>query len=104
VTSTLTPTLNLVGAGHVGRVLGQLFAASGAFTLQDVLTRSPASAQGAVAFIGAGHACAGGGSGGGSAGNTEAGCCCCCCSSANAGAGSAAGSASPPQGLLAATA
>jgi predicted short-subunit dehydrogenase-like oxidoreductase (DUF2520 family) len=56
--STLTPTLNLVGAGHVGRVLGRLFAASGAFALQDVLTRSPASAQAAVAFIGAGHACA----------------------------------------------
>jgi len=58
MTSTLTPTLNLVGAGHVGRVLGRLFAASGAFALQDVLTRSPASAQAAVAFIGAGHACA----------------------------------------------
>jgi len=54
----MTPTLNLVGAGHVGRVLGRLFAASGAFTLQDVLTRSPASAQAAVAFIGTGHACA----------------------------------------------
>jgi len=57
MTSTLTPTLNLVGAGHVGRVLGRLFAASGAFALQDVLTRSPASAQAAVAFIGAGQAC-----------------------------------------------
>ncbi|MBD8565695.1 DUF2520 domain-containing protein [Oxalobacteraceae sp. CFBP 8763] len=53
----MTPTLNLVGAGHVGRVLGRLFAASGAFALQDVLTRSPTSAQAAVAFIGAGHAC-----------------------------------------------
>jgi predicted short-subunit dehydrogenase-like oxidoreductase (DUF2520 family) len=53
----MTPTLNLVGAGHVGRVLGRLFAASGAFALQDVLTRSPASAQAAVAFIGAGQAC-----------------------------------------------
>ena len=41
----MTPTLNLVGAGHVGRVLGRLFAASGAFALQDVLTRSPVSAQ-----------------------------------------------------------
>lgn len=58
--STLTPTLNLVGAGHVGRVLGRLFATSGAFTLQDVLTRSCASAQAAVAFMGAGHACADG--------------------------------------------
>ena len=51
------PTLNLVGAGHVGRVLGRLFAASGAVTVQDVLTRSHASAHDAVAFIGAGSAC-----------------------------------------------
>jgi predicted short-subunit dehydrogenase-like oxidoreductase (DUF2520 family) len=57
MTSRKTATLNLVGAGHVGRVLGRLFAASGAFALQDVLTRSPASAQAAVAFIGAGHVC-----------------------------------------------
>jgi predicted short-subunit dehydrogenase-like oxidoreductase (DUF2520 family) len=49
--------LNLVGAGHVGRVLGRLFAATGAFAVQDVLTRSPDSAREAVAFIGAGRAC-----------------------------------------------
>ncbi|MEW7848664.1 Rossmann-like and DUF2520 domain-containing protein [Massilia aurea] len=55
--STRTLTLNLVGAGHVGRVLGRLFASSGAFALQDVLTRSQASAQAAVDVIGAGHAC-----------------------------------------------
>lgn len=54
----MAPTLNLVGAGHVGRVLGRLFADSGAFALQDVLTRSLSSAQEAVAFIGAGTACA----------------------------------------------
>ena len=51
-------TLNLIGAGQVGRVLGRLFAASGAFIVQDVLTRSPASASEAVAFIGAGRAVA----------------------------------------------
>lgn len=51
-------TLNIVGAGHVGRVLGRLFAASGAFIVQDVLTRSPASAHAAVDFIGAGRAVA----------------------------------------------
>ena len=56
--SDVAPTLNLVGAGHVGRVLGRLFAAAGVFAVQDVLTRSPASAQAAVDFIGAGHACA----------------------------------------------
>jgi predicted short-subunit dehydrogenase-like oxidoreductase (DUF2520 family) len=50
-------TLNLVGAGHVGRALGRLFAAGGAFTVQDVLTRSAASAREAVDFIGAGQAC-----------------------------------------------
>lgn len=53
----MAPTLNLVGAGHVGRVLGRLFAASGAFTVQDILTRSAGSAREAVAFIGAGRAC-----------------------------------------------
>lgn len=53
----MAPTLNLIGAGHVGRVLGRLFAANGVFAVQDVLTRSRASAQAAVDFIGAGHAC-----------------------------------------------
>lgn len=51
-------TLNIVGAGHVGRTLGRLFAAHGAFTVQDVLTRSLDSAGQAVAFIGAGQAVA----------------------------------------------
>lgn len=49
-------TLNIVGAGHVGRALGRLFAAHGTFDIQDVLTRSQASARDAVAFIGAGRA------------------------------------------------
>jgi predicted short-subunit dehydrogenase-like oxidoreductase (DUF2520 family) len=48
--------LNIVGAGHVGRALGRLFDARGVFAVQDVLTRSQASAQAAVAFIGAGRA------------------------------------------------
>jgi predicted short-subunit dehydrogenase-like oxidoreductase (DUF2520 family) len=52
----MTPTLNIIGAGRVGRVLGRLFAASGAFTVQDVLTRSQASADDAVRFMGAGRA------------------------------------------------
>jgi predicted short-subunit dehydrogenase-like oxidoreductase (DUF2520 family) len=52
-------TLNIVGAGKVGRVLGRLFAASGSFVVQDVLTRSPASADEAVRFIGSGAAVAG---------------------------------------------
>ena len=49
------PSLNLVGAGHVGRALGRVFTARGIYTVQDVLTRSQASAQAACAFIGAGH-------------------------------------------------
>ncbi len=48
-------TLNLIGAGHVGSVLGRLFAASGQVQVQDVLTRSLRSASTAVGFIGAGH-------------------------------------------------
>lgn len=54
----MAPTLNIVGAGHVGRTLGRLFAAHGVFAVQDVLTRSSASAESAVAFIGAGRALA----------------------------------------------
>lgn len=52
----MAPTLNIVGGGHLGRALGRLFATSSAFTVQDVATRSPASAGAAVAFIGAGRA------------------------------------------------
>jgi predicted short-subunit dehydrogenase-like oxidoreductase (DUF2520 family) len=51
----MTPTLNIVGAGHVGRALGRLFAARGVFAVQDVLTRSQGSAQAAVEFIGTGR-------------------------------------------------
>ncbi|CDG85812.1 Rossmann-like and DUF2520 domain-containing protein [Janthinobacterium agaricidamnosum] len=49
-------TLNIVGAGHVGKALGRVFAVSGVFQVQDVLTRSLSSAQAAVDFIGAGVA------------------------------------------------
>jgi predicted short-subunit dehydrogenase-like oxidoreductase (DUF2520 family) len=52
----MAPTLNIVGAGHVGRALGRLFHQHGVFEVQDVLTRSHASARDAVAFIGAGRA------------------------------------------------
>ncbi len=53
----MAPTLNLIGAGHVGRVLARLFSQCGAFTVQDVVTRSRASADDALAFIGAGRGC-----------------------------------------------
>lgn len=54
-------TLSVIGGGHVGRVLGRLFSAAGAFALQDVLARSADSAAQAVAFIGAGSAAVAGG-------------------------------------------
>src|SRR6266571_7241673 len=54
----MAATLNIIGAGHVGRVLGRLFAGGGAFEVQDVLTRSLHSAADGVAFIGAGRAVA----------------------------------------------
>jgi len=52
----MTATLNIIGGGHVGRVLGKLL--SERFAVQDVLTRSAASAQEAVAFMVAGAAVA----------------------------------------------
>jgi predicted short-subunit dehydrogenase-like oxidoreductase (DUF2520 family) len=51
--------LTIVGGGHVGRVLGRLFAGAGAFAVQDVVTRSEESAAQAAAFIGAGSPAAG---------------------------------------------
>ena len=51
----MTPTLNLIGAGRVGQTLANLWSRAGFFTVQDVLTRSPQSAEAACAFIGAGQ-------------------------------------------------
>ena len=48
------PTLNLIGAGRLGQTLARLWTQAGVFAVQDVLTRSPASAQAACEFIGAG--------------------------------------------------
>jgi len=48
------PTLNLIGAGRVGQTLARLWTQAGVFAVQDVLTRSPASAQTACDFVGAG--------------------------------------------------
>ncbi len=55
----MNKTLNIVGCGRVGKVLGCLFASKGVFALQDVLNRSRASAESAVAFLGAGRAVGG---------------------------------------------
>lgn len=49
-------TLNIIGAGRVGRSLAHLWQARGVFEIQDVLTRSTASANEAIQFIGAGRA------------------------------------------------
>jgi predicted short-subunit dehydrogenase-like oxidoreductase (DUF2520 family) len=57
----MAATLNIVGAGHVGRTLGRLFAARGVFAVQDVRTRGIDSAREAVGFIGAGQPVAGDG-------------------------------------------
>jgi predicted short-subunit dehydrogenase-like oxidoreductase (DUF2520 family) len=49
-------TVNLVGAGRLGRALGRLLAGDQEVVLQDVLTTRADSAAAAVAFIGAGRA------------------------------------------------
>lgn len=48
-------TLNIIGAGRVGRSLAHLWHARGVFEIQDVLTTSAASANEAVQFIGSGR-------------------------------------------------
>ena len=47
-------TLNVIGAGRVGQTLTHLWHAQQVFAVQQVLTRTPASASDACAFIGAG--------------------------------------------------
>lgn len=49
------PTLNLIGAGRVGRTLAQLWAAQGVLRLQAVLSRSPEAAHGLVNALGHGQ-------------------------------------------------
>lgn len=49
-------TLNIIGCGRAAKTLGRLWAQTEAFRIQDVLTRAPASAAEAVAFVGAGRA------------------------------------------------
>ena len=49
-------TLNIIGSGRVGRACGRMWARAKVFEIQDVLTRSAASAAAGVRFIGAGNA------------------------------------------------
>ncbi|WP_420475090.1 Rossmann-like and DUF2520 domain-containing protein [Noviherbaspirillum sp. ST9] len=51
----MVATLNIIGCGNVGKVLGRLWAQSGVFLIQDVLNRSLGSATAAVDFIGMGR-------------------------------------------------
>lgn len=52
----MAPTLNIIGCGNVGKVLGRLWTEHGTFRVQDVLNRSPESAVRAIGFMGAGRA------------------------------------------------
>jgi predicted short-subunit dehydrogenase-like oxidoreductase (DUF2520 family) len=49
-------SLNLMGCGRVGKTLARLWHDCGGYRVQDVLTRSNATADEAVRFIGAGRA------------------------------------------------
>lgn len=49
-------SLNIIGCGRVGRTLARLWHDQGSYRIQDVLTRSAASAADAIGFIGAGRA------------------------------------------------
>ena len=48
-------TLNIIGCGRVGKVLGRLWNQQDIFEVQDVLNRSVDSARRSVEFIGAGR-------------------------------------------------
>lgn len=52
----MTITLNIIGPGRVGRTLGALLQRAGLCAVQDVLSAEIATAESAVAFIGAGRA------------------------------------------------
>jgi predicted short-subunit dehydrogenase-like oxidoreductase (DUF2520 family) len=49
-------TLNIIGAGRLGRTLGALWQNGGVFRVQSIINRTTASARDAAAFIGAGLA------------------------------------------------
>jgi len=49
------PSLSIIGAGHLGMTLGRLWANSSAVRIQQILNRTPASTEAAIAFIGSGE-------------------------------------------------
>lgn len=52
-------SLNIIGCGTVGKVLGRLFHEAGIFEIRGILNRSLASGEEAAAFIGGGRALSG---------------------------------------------
>ena len=54
----MSPTLNIIGCGRLGRTLARLWSDAGVFTIGDINDRTPEKSRAAVAFIGAGRACA----------------------------------------------
>lgn len=50
----MKPTLNIIGAGKAGRVLGQQFFLHHVFAIQDIQNRTLSSSKSACEFIGAG--------------------------------------------------
>jgi predicted short-subunit dehydrogenase-like oxidoreductase (DUF2520 family) len=51
----MRPSLSIIGSGHLARTLGRLWQQKGDIDMRDVLSRSPASAEAACRFIGAGR-------------------------------------------------
>lgn len=52
----LMKTLNIIGAGRLGRTLGALWRERNVFAVGDVMNRTPKSTRAAISFIGAGNA------------------------------------------------
>ena len=52
----MNSTLNIVGCGKLGRTLARLWTDKQSLSVQDIVSRSAASAQSAASFIGAGRA------------------------------------------------
>jgi predicted short-subunit dehydrogenase-like oxidoreductase (DUF2520 family) len=52
-------TLNIIGAGRVGRTLARLWRDNDVFDIQEVLDRTPEGARAAIAFIGGGRPASG---------------------------------------------
>ena len=52
------PTLNVIGAGRLGKTLARLWSERGVFAIAGICNRSLESAQAARDFIGAGNTCA----------------------------------------------